>query len=80
MKVFIRLFAALREQLGYAERMLELPEGARARDAWQALGAVAEPGGGAAPVLVARNQAYVDWDAELADGDEVAFFPPVTGG
>ncbi len=31
-------------------------------------------------VRVAVNQDYVSWDHPVADGDEVAFFPPVTGG
>ena len=31
-------------------------------------------------VLVAINQEYADFDATVNDGDEVAFFPPVTGG
>ena len=31
-------------------------------------------------IKVAVNQAYVPWDHPLEAGDEVAFFPPVTGG
>lgn len=31
-------------------------------------------------LLVAVNQAFADWNAPLQDGDEVAFFPPVSGG
>jgi molybdopterin synthase sulfur carrier subunit len=30
--------------------------------------------------LAAVNMEYVDWDHSVTDGDEVAFFPPVTGG
>lgn len=32
------------------------------------------------PLKLAVNAAFADWGAELADGDEVAFFPAVTGG
>ena len=31
-------------------------------------------------LLVAVNQEYVDWEQEISSGDEVAFFPPVSGG
>jgi len=33
-----------------------------------------------AAIRVARNQTFVGWDETIEDGDEVAFFPPVTGG
>lgn len=46
-------------------------------DVWRlALGDVAIP----ANVLAAVNMEYVDLAAPVKDGDEVAFFPPVTGG
>lgn len=32
------------------------------------------------PVLCARNQDMVDFNETIQDGDEIAFFPPVTGG
>jgi len=35
---------------------------------------------GSQPILVAINQEMVKPDSELKDGDEVGFFPPVTGG
>lgn len=77
MQVTVRVFAHLRERLGFAERTLMLPDAATVGDAWRELtGEVAVPG----HVLCAVNLDYRAADARLADGDEVAFFPPVTGG
>ena len=77
MRISLRLFAALRERLNAAERDVELPPGARVRDVWAAVpGLGPEPAG----VLYALNQEYVPADAELADGDELALIPPVSGG
>lgn len=45
-------------------------------DAWRALSAQPPPGN----LLCARNFEYVNFDQAVADGDEIAFFPPVTGG
>ena len=72
----IRFFAALREQAGQRERELELADGARVDDVWPALGLGDEPRG----LVYAVNRAYVERGAPLADGDEVALIPPVSGG
>jgi molybdopterin synthase catalytic subunit len=77
MLVRVRFFAGLRELAGVGERELELPEGARVADVWQAMPALGSPPGG---VLYARNKEYVDPETELADGDELALIPPVSGG
>jgi molybdopterin synthase catalytic subunit len=76
MKVAVKLFAALREQAGLRERELELADGARVDDVWPALGLGEEPRG----LVYAVNRAYVERGAPLADGDEVALIPPVSGG
>jgi molybdopterin synthase sulfur carrier subunit len=78
-------FAWLRERMGRSEEELPLPPGVatvgalvgwlRARDA-----AGAAAFGEAAVVRAAVNQEFAQPDAAVADGDEVAFFPPVTGG
>ena len=73
MRVTVRLFAGLREQAGWARRDLEA---ARVADVWPALGLGDEPDG----LLYAVNRAYAPRERELADGDEVAVIPPVSGG
>jgi molybdopterin synthase catalytic subunit len=74
MRVTVRLFAGLRERAGWSER--EFEGVARVEDVWDKLGLGAEPPG----LLYAVNKSYVDRDGELADGDEVALIPPVSGG
>jgi MoaE-MoaD fusion protein len=75
-KVAVKLFAAVREQAGGRERQLELADGSSVDDVWPALGLGEEPAG----IVYAVNRSYVSRDAPLADGDEVAVIPPVSGG
>jgi molybdopterin synthase catalytic subunit/molybdopterin converting factor small subunit len=72
-RVTVRLFAGLRERAGWSER--EVEAGCVA-DVWQALGLGEEPDG----LLYAVNRRYAERDAALAEGDEVALIPPVSGG
>ena len=76
MRVKVRLFAALRERAGYGERELAVPEGARAEAVWASLELGEEPPG----LLYAVNREYAERGRPLADGDEVALIPPVSGG
>ena len=79
--VRVRLFAIQRELAGTRELRLELPAGSDVEAAWTALVAahpVLAPG---RPSLrFARNGDYADPTTLLADGDEVAMIPPVSGG
>jgi molybdopterin synthase catalytic subunit len=75
-RVVVRLFAGLRERAGAGERTVELPADARAADVWPALELGDEPDG----LLYAVNREYAPRDRELAEGDEVALIPPVSGG
>jgi molybdopterin synthase catalytic subunit/molybdopterin converting factor small subunit len=73
MAVTVRLFAGLREQAGWSRRELEA---ATVADVWPALGLGDEPAG----LLYAVNREYAERERELADGDDVALIPPVSGG
>jgi molybdopterin converting factor subunit 1 len=81
MRVRVRLFASLREAVGRPEIELELPEGATAEAAWQALvGDHASLADRRPRLTAAVNRRYAPFDAPLADGDEIVFVPPVSGG
>src|SRR6266516_7172664 len=76
-QVTVRLFAGLREQAGVGERVLKVPDDATVAAIWPALGLKTdEPAG----LLYAVNKVYAERDRPLADGDEVALIPPVSGG
>ena len=79
--VHARLFARLREQAGTDDENLEVPAGSTVSDVYDVL-RKSHPGLEADrnAVRAALNQEFADWDAFVADGDEVAFIPPVSGG
>jgi molybdopterin synthase catalytic subunit/molybdopterin converting factor small subunit len=74
-RLTVKLFAGLRERAGWSEREVEI-SGGRVADVWSALALGDEPAG----LLYAVNQEYAERDRVLADGDEVAVIPPVSGG
>jgi molybdopterin synthase sulfur carrier subunit len=81
----ILYFASLAETLGARSEYLALPTDCRrVTDLVALLRARGEPFAstfdGSTRILVAINQEMSEPDAEIADGDEIAFFPPVTGG
>jgi molybdopterin synthase catalytic subunit len=71
--VRVRLFAGLRERAGWSQREIDA---ATVADVWPALHLGDEPAG----MLYAVNKEYATPDRALADGDEVALIPPVSGG
>jgi molybdopterin converting factor subunit 1 len=78
MQIRVRFFAALREHLG-ATRTETLPPGTTVGTLWRAL--VAErPELARFRVRFAVNEEYVKPSHRLAADDEVAVFPPVSGG
>jgi len=76
MRVRVRLFASLRERAGSDEIELELPEGARVRDALEQVHHLTD----GLRVVMAVNQDYAELSAPLHTGDELALIPPVSGG
>src|SRR5438045_9721568 len=66
----------LRERAGARELTIELPDGARVRDALDSLGDLAA----GLPLVMAVNREYAAADQVLDPGDELALIPPVSGG
>jgi molybdopterin synthase sulfur carrier subunit len=80
----LRYFASLRETLGIGDEQIELPDNVSDLSAltrWlQGRGESWESALADSRLHVAVNQQIVQIDASIADGDEIAWFPPVTGG
>lgn len=79
--IMLRHFAIIRETVGAESETRTMPDGTTAADIAAALSAEYPRIAGllrTSPVMV--NAAYADMDKPLADGDEVAFIPPVAGG
>ena len=77
MAIIVRYFASLKERVGLAEQTIDADAIATVGDVWKCANpAHALPGN----LLAAVNMEYADFDTPVKDGDEVAFFPPVTGG
>ena len=74
--ITVRYFASLRERLGRSEDQVEATALSCVADVWSRISAEPLP----ANTLVAINQEYASPGSPVRAGDEVAFFPPVTGG
>jgi molybdopterin converting factor subunit 1 len=81
MRVTVRLFARLRDLVGAGELAREAPAGATVRSVWDGLvrdyPAIAPYG---ESMSCAVNAEYARMTTAVAEGDEVAFLPPVSGG
>jgi molybdopterin converting factor subunit 1 len=80
-RVTVRLFARLRDIVGTGELTRDVDAHATVRTVWTGL--VAEFPAAASyerSLSVAVNADYAKMDSRLADGDDVAFLPPVSGG
>jgi molybdopterin synthase sulfur carrier subunit len=75
--ITVKFFASLREELGYREISIDPDQPLTVSEIWNRI-TQSQP----LPrhVLIAVNMEYVHQDTLVADGSEVAFFPPVSGG
>jgi molybdopterin synthase sulfur carrier subunit len=77
MQLKVKFFASMSEQTGLTETTVDADSPATVLDAWNlATGDQSLP----VNILCAINMAYARLDDSVSDGDEIAFFPPVTGG
>lgn len=74
--ITVRYFASLRERLGRSQEQVPAPGISSAAELWGRVCPDPMP----ANTLIAINQEYASADSPVKAGDEVAFFPPVTGG
>ena len=77
MKIYVKYFASVRDIMGKGSEDLKIETSLSANELWKSLTADKKT---PTRVLVAVNHEYVDKNVKLKDGDEIAFFPPVTGG
>lgn len=77
MTIDVQFFASLREQLGKQQLTIEYRDGLDINGVWRLATSDQEM---PKNTLCAINMEYADKDMPVDDGDEVAFFPPVTGG
>lgn len=77
MSITVKFFASLREQVKQDETSLSFVPQMNVAQVWDtSTSSMTLPDN----TLCAINMQYVSLDAAVTDGDEVAFFPPVTGG
>ncbi len=77
MTITVKFFANLREQYGLTEEIIDFNDGISISDIWSKV-----TNGQEIPesVMIAVNMQYEKDNIKVKDGDEVAFFPPVSGG
>ena len=76
MQITVKYFASLRERQGKSEETVNLEKETSVAEVWEKVSGSSESDN----VLMAINMEYVKPDAKVKEADEVAFFPPVTGG
>ncbi len=74
--ITVRYFASLREQFGRSQEQVQVAGVNSVAEVWRRVSPEPMP----VNTLIAVNQEYAGPDFPVKAGDEVAFFPPVTGG
>ncbi|MEM7541734.1 MAG: MoaD/ThiS family protein [Pseudomonadota bacterium] len=77
MSVKVKFFASLADVVGARDATCEYAPSMTVSQVWSVISSDKDLPNG---MLCARNQAYCDLEDSVEDGDEVAFFPPATGG
>ena len=81
MNIEVLLFARLRELVGHDRVVVQRQELITVRDVWDGLRAqYPQVEGFGKSLLVSVNHEFAAWDTAVKEGDELAFFPPVSGG
>lgn len=78
MQISVKYFASLRELMGEASAQIDIEENISVHELWQSV--TTSKNIQFENVMMAVNMEYVKPEYQLKTGDEVAFFPPVTGG
>jgi len=78
MQISVKYFASLRELMGEASSVIDIEESMSVSELWKSI--LESKKIEFDNVMMAVNMEYVKSEHQLKAGDEVAFFPPVTGG
>ena len=79
-RVQVKYFASFRDMTGKMEESLEVPEGITVEGLREHVKVLYAKMAGREQVLVAVNGVFVPLETVVSEGDDVAFFPPVSGG
>ena len=77
MKLYIKYFASVRDMMGKDSEVVDIDTNLTVFGLWEILSIDLKSD---MKVMFAVNHEYVGEDFKLKQGDEIAFFPPVTGG
>jgi len=77
MAIQVKLFASLKEDIPNALKEVASEEVSTVADVWVAATGIHEP---PAHIVCSVNHSHEQVTHPVVDGDEVAFFPPITGG